>query len=145
MTSIDKLILGLAVVAAIAFAPGCGRIKTQDQVVRLTDYTNAYSKSIRWSEFETAKQYLRSRDGDLPALDEDLLKGIRVTAMDILTRKVINEAAEAVVTSRVTFFHTDVGSVRSFTDTQIWWFDETTRKWYLDGSLPDFAGSLSGE
>ena len=137
-----SLILLIVTVMLSAGSSGCARIEAQQRSIQLQDLTSAYRKAIRWSEFEVAKDYIRHRDGSGFEYDKVFLEGIKVTSMEITKRDVSMEKLEARVTTELNYYHQDDGSVKSIIDTQLWWYDEETELWYLEGVFPAFADGM---
>ena len=53
---------------------------------------------------------------------------------------VLNESNdEAVVIAEISYYHERVNNVHNIREQQIWWKDENTGAWYLDGQLPPFV------
>lgn len=135
-------ILGLVTVMLLGVSSGCARLEAEERSIQLQDLWSAYRKAIRWAEFEIAKDYVRHRDGSGYDYDKTYHEGIKVTSMEITKRNVSMEKLEAVITAEISYYHLDHGSVKSIVDTQVWWYDEETERWYLDGVFPAFAHGL---
>ena len=50
---------------------------------------------------------------------------------------------EATVTAELSYYHLDHPSVRDLVDTQVWWYDIESERWYLDSAFPPFADTLT--
>lgn len=136
-------ILALVTGTLLGFSSGCARLQAEERSIQLQDSSSAYRKSIRWAEFEIAKSYIRHRDGSGFEYDKTFHEGIKVTSMEIIARNVSMQNLEAEITAELSYYHLDHGSVKSIVDTQLWWFDEETERWYLDGVFPAFADGLN--
>ena len=130
-----------------SFAPGCAKmkdaIKDDRRSLQYDDTIKAYLSAIRWGYFDIAEGFIRPRDDVAPpALDYEFLERIRISRYDLRNQRPTgpNEVHVVVTWS---FYHTDYGTVKTFTDRQLWWYQEDEKNWYLDGSLPDFKGSLA--
>jgi hypothetical protein len=143
---------------------GCGpveRIKAAEYGTQLSDTTRTYSKAIRWSEFEAARQFLRRqpevadapprpagarvRPGStvkLSPITRDLSK-IKVTKARIIQQVVSKDGLDAEVGMEVEYFHDDLRNVTKIIDIQHWWYDQEIGRWFLDGDIPDFYGRMS--
>jgi hypothetical protein len=75
-------------------------------------------------------------------VDFDFLKGIRVTSYEVVSKQLLPEQMEAKVTVSIDYYHDSMGTIRTISDHQLWWYDESQERWVLDGELPDFAGHL---
>lgn len=138
-----KFLIGLGSCILLLGGPGgCETMKVQDRSIVLGNETRAYRKAIRWGEYDLARELIRRRDGTVPEYDARFLQHVRVTSFEITKRELRNDSMEAVVASLISYYHIDSGSLRTITDTQTWWYDPVTLHWYIDGTLPDFAGGL---
>lgn len=117
---------------------GCLSNQPSKQVTQLNDQVKLYGKLIRWRGYEQAAGMLKTRDKPAPEVDHDLLKEIRVTAYEVQQIRLNEEQNEAVVIADISYYHERYNSVHSIEDVQLWWFDEKTGAWWLDGGLPDF-------
>jgi hypothetical protein len=142
--SVGKLAIrciGLIVLFSV-FA-GCTQIKQTKNTIQMQDQTNAYRKAIRWSEYEVAAAFIRRRDETAYDFDLEFYKSVRVVEMEIQSREVFETEGTAIVTSKIQFYHVDYNSVKTLLDRQTWWFDAELERWFLDGSFPDYAGTLN--
>jgi hypothetical protein len=107
---------------------------------------NTYLKLIRWGHFDAAAQYIRHRQKQDSALrSRDNLEGVRVTFYEIVSQGLSDDQREALVVVALGFYDVDSGIVHRFYDRQVWWFDETAKRWFLDDDLPNFAAALRGQ
>ncbi len=131
--------MGLALLSGIA---GCANMGIQERATLLGEETRAYRKAMRWGAYDLAHQLVRRRDGSAPAFDARALEGIRITSFEITNREMTADSGEAIVSAEISYYHVESGRVKTIKDRQTWWYDETTKHWYIDGSLPDFAAGL---
>ena len=137
------LILLMIGTVLIGMSSGCARLEAEEKSLQLQDLTRSYRKAIRWSEFEVAKDYIRHRDGSEFHYDKVLFGGIKVTSMEITKRNVSMENLLATVSAEISYYHIDQGSVRTIEDVQLWWYEEESERWYIDGEFPAFAQGLN--
>lgn len=137
------LILLLMGTVLLGVSSGCARLEAEEKSIQLQDLTRAYRKAIRWSEFEVAKEYIRHRDGSEFHYDKAFFEGIKVTSMEIIKRDVSMKNLVATVTVEISYYHIDQGSVRTIEDVQLWWYQEESERWYIDGDFPAFLQGLS--
>jgi hypothetical protein len=127
----------------LAALPACGRLETRERTLNLTDQLRVYGKLVRWGEFDAARAYIRLRPGS-EAKDPnppELYGGIKVTHY-VLRESVFNEGqTEAATTHQIRYFHVDTRREVEGFDRQIWYWDEESAQWLLDGTLPDFTGA----
>ena len=95
-----------------------------------------YGKFIRWRSYDGAADFLRRRDGQPVNKDIEPYKEIRVTKYQITTVNFNQEQTEAVVTAEISYYHERVNNVKTISDNQVWWRDENSGSWFLEGELP---------
>ena len=117
---------------------GCAQIEQKSRANRLDQSVRLYVNSIRWGNFQTAAALTRVRQGEQPSLDPAVLGNLRVTAYSYRLVSVDETAGEASVDANFDYYFLDSGSVRSVSQTAVWYFDAEAESWFLDGTLPDF-------
>lgn len=127
----------LILVAALLAA--CGSLGVKNRASILDDNLRAYSKLLRWGEYEQAANYIARRDHEAEPIDFGKLAGIRVTAYRELERILTEDAKEAHIRVKIEFYHEDTGVVHTLEDTQTWWYEPDAERWFLDSPLPDFS------
>ena len=127
-----------ALVVSLVTAGGCARIEQENRVIKLDQAVRLYTDSIRWGNFETAAGLIQRRGVATSAAVSGFPLDVRVTshAAAVLT---MNEARdEATVSTSFEYYVPGTNKVRSITQTDVWWFDAGTERWYMDGALPIF-------
>ncbi len=116
---------------------GCASLKEKRRMDELERSLTTYTSALRWGHYEEAAAYrLHPDKAPVSPLDRGAFEGIRIISCEILER-LLNEAqTEAVITLSISYYLEDTGIARSITDRQIWWFDQTQERWFLDGDLP---------
>jgi len=117
----------------------CQSNKTRSSVDNLNTTIKNYGLFIRWRSYDEAANHIRHRDGQAANKNTEALREIRVTKYQVLTVAIDEEKNEANVTAEITYYHERVNSVKTVTDHQLWWQDEETNKWHLEGVLPALA------
>lgn len=130
----------LAVLAAVftAAASGCAQIEKESRLLKLDQAVRLYADSIRWGDFEMASGLIRRRDGKVSSMTAGRSPGVRVTGYASTISSVNEEHNEATVATSFDYYFPDTSRVRNVSQTDLWWFDPSTEKWYMDGSLPEF-------
>ena len=138
MVRINKTILVLlSIVLATVLLVACNSTPSKS-AESLRANAKAYGKLIRWKAYEDAAKYIKLRDEGEVIINSELLNEIRVTKYE-LSSMVLNENNdEAVVIAEISYYHERVNSVHNIRDEQIWWKDEESGGWFIDGQLPPF-------
>ena len=116
---------------------GCMNNKSK-QVDYFNNHAKSYGKLIRWRAFDDASEYNRPRETELPKPDFDYLSEIKVTKYEIKSVVLSEEGDEAAVTAVISYYHERTTAVKTIEDNQLWWKDEESGHWYVDGGLPNF-------
>lgn len=136
MKKILLILLALAVSASIL--SGCNANATKDAET-LRSKAKAYGKLIRWKAYDDASGYIKLRDDGVVQLNTEVLNEIRVTKYEVASMVMNENRDEATVIAEIAYYHERVNSVHEIKDKQIWWKEEKTGAWYLDGQLPPFV------
>lgn len=133
-----KIIVSILIVLLANFSlSGCMNSKAKE-VDEFNTHAKSYGKLIRWRAFDDATEYNRPREIDLPEPDMKFLSEIKVTKYEIDSLVLSEEGDEAVVVAEITYYHERINDVKTLKDQQLWWQDEETGRWYVDGGLPNF-------
>ena len=108
------------------------------QVDDFNNHAKSYGKMIRWRAFDDAAEYNRPREVDLPRPDFDYLAEIKVTRYEIKSVVLSEEGDEAAVIAEISYYHERTNAVKTIEDNQLWWRDDESGQWYIDGGLPNF-------
>jgi len=128
----------LALALAATLLAGCSAYQAKNEQLQLERLVRDYTKAVRWNDFEGAAIFLRDRDGSLPAVDFERLKGIRVTNYEYTVTAPTPGSQEARMTAVFDYQMPATMTVRTVTQSAIWWFDPAARAWFLEGGLPAF-------
>ena len=120
---------------------GCGSMHTRQRLGELEESLRTYGRLLRWGEYEAALKYMVRREAEEGSVDLGLLRNIRITAYDVLSRTVEPDNTEAVIRVKIDFYDADYGRLRSLMDVQTWWYSDEHERWFLDDSLPDFQSA----
>lgn len=118
---------------------GCSNMASREKASNLQSSVRAYGQAIRWARYKNAHDFHIGKDGFKPKLILDKYDGIKVTAYEIIEDGEINEEmTEANILAEISFYNEDYGTVNKIRHRQHWWFEEESKKWLLDASLPEF-------
>jgi hypothetical protein len=129
----NVIILFAALIAAVL--SGCARLEAHEMDTRLNDSVRAYSKAIRWGNFRLAARHVRHRDGSQPVIP--VYSGeLRVIGVNADPGKITGEPEDTPVPLRVEYVDPRTSRVDVFETTQIWWYDPTVLRWFVDDDVP---------
>lgn len=131
------LVLFTCCVITLGLLSACNSGSTKSTET-LRSSAKAYGKLIRWKAYEDAAKYIKLRDDGEVVINTDLLNEIRVTKYEVASMVLSEDNDEAAVLAEISYYHERVNNVHNIRDQQVWWKDEKTGAWYLDGQLPPF-------
>ena len=116
----------------------CASMQTKEKFSKFDSAQNLYAAAIRWARYMDAYDFHASRDGDKPALNTELYKGIEVTAYEVI-EKTANEAFDEVrVVAMISYYNESYGTVHQYRHVQDWWYNVERKSWLLQGAMPTF-------
>lgn len=126
-------------IVVLAFILSCSGLTEKERYVKLQRSVERYASDIRWNRLDAALNYIaRKEPGDSP-VDPTRLEGFRVTGYELGAGRLAEDSTEASVVVTFTYYDTDSGRLRSLSDLQHWWFNDSLGRWFLDGDLPKFV------
>lgn len=121
---------------------GCASLTASKKIEVMEGRQRQFSKALRWGAYDMAASLIRKRDAEAAAPDLAGLENIRVTRYEEMGSSLNPDKTEAFHTVIYHFYDSEHGSVHTLRQVQHWWYDESTRDWYLDGDLPDFKAAM---
>jgi hypothetical protein len=97
-----------------------------------------YAQALRWGRYEDAQEYHLTRDGERSKIDKEAMRHIRITGYQIHEKTMNDDLMEAEVTGVMDYFNDDRGTVRQVPLRQTWWFEPSSKRWFVSGELPEF-------
>jgi hypothetical protein len=127
----------LILLLAALLTGGCA---THQQEKNLDLILAEYEKSIRWSQWDAAAQFLAPEllETNPPTpLDLDRLRLFRVTGYEIRSAVPFDEGLGFRQTVEIRLFNRNQAIERSLRDIQEWKYDADLERWFLHSGLPD--------
>ncbi|QBQ56578.1 hypothetical protein E3U44_13445 [Nitrosococcus wardiae] len=118
---------------------GCAGGLTKERLVTLEDAIQAYASGVRWQHQELLSTLIRPQNGQPKPISQGFWDNVRVTGYEIHRRQLSEDALTAEVTIEFDYYHPDDSLIRKHTTQQSWWYEVESRRWFLDGGLPNFA------
>lgn len=133
LTTIHLLVLAVFLLSLSS----CNRNDNKKNVETLNNNIIYYGVALRWANYRDAYEYHRSADGSQPEIDIDRLKEYSVTGFKVV-QKIINDSLdEALIESEISFYNKNQATVKQITLKQVWWFEEESKRWFIDEDFPD--------
>jgi len=121
----------------------CPSMQEEKRSTRLQEATQAYLSSLRWGYYDLAAQMIVHRESVPEPVNFEYLRNIRVTTYETQNQIPTGDPNAAKFVVLISYYHTGYGTVKTITDHQTWRYEEQTKRWFLDGNLPDFKGGLA--
>lgn len=121
-----------------ALSAGCAAVSEMKMRDDFSQTVKAYQKMIYWSQFEAANRYREPQEAASKPPKFDALSKIKITAYTI--KQVITSADNAEVCQivEIEYYKVDDVVIKSIRDRQLWVYDSTAERWYLQSGLPAF-------
>lgn len=139
--SIQKYFLMILAVMAMLIALPAEAVSKRSQSKQLIVVQSKYSSAIRWNEFEMAWGYVDPdyrKEHPLSDLEKERFKQIQVTGYEEKSQDVLVDGGIE-VTVEIRLININTQAERVIRDTQIWRWNEKTKRWWLTTGLPDFS------
>ncbi|CAL1239056.1 hypothetical protein [Candidatus Methylocalor cossyra] len=116
-----------ACLALVACTHNLHLMKMEEQIGR-------YGGLMRWSEFRRALAFYAHP----PAVDWQLLKEIKVTGYQPVSRDLLDDDTTVLQTVEIRYVKGDGVVVRTLIDEQRWRYEDETGRWLLESEFPKF-------
>jgi hypothetical protein len=120
------------------FLCSCNDTGVRNKVSNLDESIKQYNIALRWAMHENLDGYHVTRDGERKKINRKSLENIRITGFDFSEKELNDEATEATVNGEIKYYRTDVGTLKSLSYEQIWWYDEDLKRWFMESDFPVF-------
>ncbi|MEH6502363.1 MAG: hypothetical protein V7682_00530 [Cycloclasticus sp.] len=132
-----KNIKWLGLVALIMLS-SCAHLSEQKKQEHLEARQKLFMKALRWKSYDMAASVIRFRNPARRLGPIDGLNTITVTSYDLIASLANEEDDSVVAQALFGYIQDSTGRVYQLKHTQIWWFDEESKQWFLDSDMPDF-------
>jgi len=125
-------------VVLIMMLSACAHLTEQKKLEHLDAKQKIFMKALRWKSYETAASVIRFRNPARQLASIEGLNKITVTSYDLIGSVSNTDDDTVVAQALFGYIQNDTGRVYQIKHTQIWWFDEESKQWFLDSDMPDF-------
>jgi hypothetical protein len=132
-----RLLAAASVALALA---ACTHIQTmaEERATSLETSSNAYAAALRWGRYQEAARFRLPRSGPVTMPDVEPLEHIKLTTYEVMDQTMNADATEAQMEVVIGYYHDDVGRVDTLKQSQVWWYEPTQERWFLETELPPF-------
>ena len=116
----------------------CDDTGVRNKVSNLDESIKQYNIALRWAMHEALDSYHVTRDGERNKLDRKSIENIRITGFQFSDKELNAESTEATVKGEIKYYRTDVGTLKSISYEQTWWYDEDLKRWFMESDFPVF-------
>lgn len=138
MPNTAKMSLVLRLCLCCVLLSGCLPHREDNRLTALDTSVKTFAKMMRWGEYDTATDYLRSRDGQPAERSLARFKGLRITRFEVASQTLLDAGDHAEAQYRVEYYREESGIVRSQQYDQSWWYDAALKRWFSDSEPPAF-------
>ena len=121
---------------------GCSWFTEMNRNHKFETRERLFSQAIRWSEFERAQEFIRTRNNRPQNPDFAYLNQIKVTKYqntNIAPQENFDEQnLDIILVYEIDYFVKDSYKMKHQRYKQLWWYDESVENWFLDTDLPKF-------
>ena len=125
-------------VVLIMMLSACAHVTEQKKLEHLDAKQKLFMKALRWKSYETAASVIRFRNPSRQLAPIDDLNKITVTSYDLIGSAPNTIDDSVVAQALFGYIQNDTGRVYQIKHTQVWWFDDELKQWFLDSDMPDF-------
>ena len=112
-------------------------LNVKNQADKLSVALDHYAADLRWGRYREAYGYHVHRDGTKSKVDLEHLEGFSVTSCTPIEPAMNADATEAVVPIEMKYYNEQYGTLRTYKETQKWWFNAELKMWLIETDFPD--------
>ncbi|MDX2424924.1 MAG: hypothetical protein QNK15_01595 [Cycloclasticus sp.] len=116
----------------------CAHLSEQKKQEHLEAKQKLFMKALRWKSYDMAASVIRFRNPARRLAPIDGLNNITVTSYDLIASLPNAEDGSVVAQALFSYIQDSTGRVYQLKHTQVWWFDEEAKQWFLDSDMPEF-------
>ena len=117
---------------------GCATISDHRLMNKFNDTSRDYRHAVIWSDYETARVFVKDRGVKRNLSDFQTFKRIKVTGYTVKQSVPSADKLQVRQAVEIIYFWQDKPVLKSINDNQIWEYDSTEKRWYLISGIPDF-------
>ena len=95
-------------------------------------------KSLRWKSYSSALSVIKFKNTARKAFVSKGLKRITVTAYEEIGSVVVGDSGDIRTAVLFDYIQDETGRVFQIEHSELWWYEEASKQWYLGSDLPEF-------
>ncbi|MEW8506741.1 MAG: asparagine synthetase [Candidatus Thiodiazotropha sp.] len=120
----------------VCLLTACQTLEERQRSQSLQDTLRSYEATLRWSSGLHAAKFRDSQQHQSETAPQR--KDIRITHYEVVQGPTMLGDRRAVQTAVIQYVLQENQVVREITDQQVWLYDETQEKWFLNSQVPEF-------
>lgn len=128
----------LQIFVCLALMVGCATYSDMKKQDDFSETSKSYEKMIFWSNFDTADSFRDPQAREAQPADIDELKNIKVTSYSVKKVMVSDDQSEVRQIVEIGYYRVDEVTLKTMRDQQVWLYNPTFKRWYLQSGLPPF-------
>jgi hypothetical protein len=128
----------LTILGLLLLIAGCAGLAGYHKKDKFFQTSRAFENAMRWSDFDSAKAFLKDSETEDKLADEAKLKMIRVTDYQVKETMVASDETEVLQLVDIQYYRVDSLIVRTLQDRQLWQWNSDKKMWYLKSGFPNF-------
>ena len=128
----------LSLFVCLALTAGCAAYSDMKKQDDFSETSKSYEKMIFWSNYDTADSFRDPQERETHPADIDELKNIKVTSYSVKKVSVSEDQAEVRQIVEIGYYRVDQVTLKTMRDQQVWAYNPTVKRWYLQSGLPLF-------
>jgi hypothetical protein len=130
--------LKLTIFALLPLIVGCATLGVHNKKDKFLQTSRAFENAMRWSDFDSAKAFIKDSETADKSTDISDLKMIRVTDYQVKRTMVASDETEVFQLVDIQYYRVDSLIVRTLQDRQLWRWNPDEKMWYLKSGFPNF-------
>ena len=116
----------------------CSSTGIKHRATELDDEISDYNVAMRWAMLDRIEAHHLGKNGEKKPMDRSTMDEIRVTSCNVQDKILNDDVTEAVVKGEIDYYRTDSGTLKKYTFSQNWWYNEKLKRWFIDSEYPTF-------
>jgi len=117
---------------------GCAHIHEHKKQEMLEAKQKFFWKSLRWKSYSSALSVIKFKNTARKAFVSKGLEHITVTSYEEIGSVVVGDSGDIRTAVLFDYIQDETGRVFKIEHSELWWYEEESKQWYLGSDLPEF-------